>query len=967
MTRSRWQALMMLPLTLGAPAFAQQPVRVDDVSAYRRFLIYPHQQRAFAAMKAGDQATAIAEFTRARELAPRSVTTALDLAEAWRHFQQPARAEGVLAEQRRFTPDDPRLTPHATAVRDCRADPAAVCRAQRGYDALRAGELDRVQAELDDTAFARSDTGVALRRALAQRAIYLGEAARADAAFAALQEGGYALQPAERAQWFALLLQLREVAAAAALQEAHADLQTPMQQLAMAHALGDAGQAASLVSYLAAHQPAFAREVQERQWLYLLAHVEANRPDLLTRYRVRFAANRAVQARLALPGAMARDDRAAAQRALAQLPPGDFGEARFGLALRAGRLDEALRQAQRLVARRDGARQLDALSYRLIDAGATAQGKLLLMQAYPFADADTDHAAAMLQRLALIGAAQPELFDATDRARLRAPLGTAALRNAQVPLLASLEDCDGVRMVMDDFDPSYAADRWAALGQCLHDSRPGLAEYAYAQASQRAPGGDYTRALAYQAYATQDYPVALDAWGRVDLAQMSADDRLAAATTAIAAGDAAAARQWLDRFDAAGGARQDSYWWLRAQAASANDAAAAEAALQQAIALRPDARYYARLAQLQRARGAMEEAAGSLERASALVPQDAALAAGLGYTWLQIGDRARARPALERAHRLQPADPNLTRQLMYLELAQGDRAQARTYAAQAIDQLDGRGDGPAAQDDAGDDRVELERFNLRRLHEDLGRRWRILGDLAIGDSVSSAANAIAPGVSYRSYAQVEAQYRFDAPSGGDENTLAAYARVFAGSGAQGDWQPVHAPRLGVGVHWKPWRSQTIIFSAEQQLGIGRVEGRRSDTLLRASGSWTGGARFSDDWHPEGRGWFAQNVYVDVARYLRAQQSVATLDYQWGYHRKLPAAQTLEPFVRLQANGIERGHGQGFGHDLRAGLGVRWNLWYGESRYDAYAHRVRVGLEWQHAFTSYLRETNVVFLTVGGQW
>lgn len=392
MTRAPWQALMLLPLALAPPVFAQQPARVDDVSAYRRFLIYPHQQRAFAAMKAGDQATAIAEFTRARELAPHSVATALDLAEAWRHFNQPARAEAVLAEQRRYTPDDPRVAAHVVVVRDCSTDPAASCRAQRGYDALRAGELARVQAELDDAAFARSDAGVALRRALAQRAIYLGEAARADAAFAALQAEGHALQPAERGQWFALLLQRRKLEPARALQEAHAELQAPLQQLAMAHALADAGEESTLVTYLAAHQPAFTREVQERQWLYLLAHVESVRPDLLTRYRVHFAANRQVQARLALPGALARDDRSAAQRALAQLPAGDFGEARFGLALRAGRFDEALRQAQRLVGRRDGAHQLDALSYRLVAAGATAQGKQLLMQAYPFADGDATHA-----------------------------------------------------------------------------------------------------------------------------------------------------------------------------------------------------------------------------------------------------------------------------------------------------------------------------------------------------------------------------------------------------------------------------------------------------------------------------------------------------------------------------------------------------------------------------------------------
>jgi adsorption protein A len=50
-----------------------------------------------------------------------------------------------------------------------------------------------------------------------------------------------------------------------------------------------------------------------------------------------------------------------------------------------------------------------------------------------------------------------------------------------------------------------------------------------------------------------------------------------------------------------------------------------------------------------------------------------------------------------------------------------------------------------------------------------------------------------------------------------------------------------------------------------------------------------------------------------------------------------------------------------------GLGLQWNLWYGETHYDAYPHRLSLAVEGQHAFTSYLRENNVVFLIVRTQW
>lgn len=222
-------------------------------------------------------------------------------------------------------------------------DSAMRCRAQRGHEALQAGDLARAQAELADTDFARSEAGVALQCALAQRAIYLGDAARAVALFAALQMAGHALQPAEYRQWFALLLQLRKLDAAHALQGAHAELQAPLQQLEMAHALADAGREPDLATYVASHQPVFTREVQERQWLYLLAHVETRRPDLLARFRVRFATNREVQERLVSTGALAHNGQGAARHALSPVSAGGFSEARFGLALRAGRFDEAQR------------------------------------------------------------------------------------------------------------------------------------------------------------------------------------------------------------------------------------------------------------------------------------------------------------------------------------------------------------------------------------------------------------------------------------------------------------------------------------------------------------------------------------------------------------------------------------------------------------------------------------------------
>lgn len=229
--------------------------------------------------------------------------------------------------------------------RERAGDPARHARAADGSDTgiAPAGVTD---ANADGTvavdAFAASAAGAARQRAVAQQAIAVADAAAADAAFATLQGAGHALQPDERGQWFALLLQRRKLDAALVLQQAHADLQAPLQQLAMAHALAESGRRSELLDFLQAHQPNFAREVQERQWLYLLAHVDDVRPELLRRHRVRFAPNRSVQARLASP-AVAQQAGALGPRS----PAGDFASARSALALRAGCFDEALRWCPR--------------------------------------------------------------------------------------------------------------------------------------------------------------------------------------------------------------------------------------------------------------------------------------------------------------------------------------------------------------------------------------------------------------------------------------------------------------------------------------------------------------------------------------------------------------------------------------------------------------------------------------------
>ena len=77
-------ALALLVMAPTWPLCAQNQDAAGGDSGYQHFMLYPHRQAGYAALRAGNERNAIAEFMRARELAPQSVDTALDLVEAYR-------------------------------------------------------------------------------------------------------------------------------------------------------------------------------------------------------------------------------------------------------------------------------------------------------------------------------------------------------------------------------------------------------------------------------------------------------------------------------------------------------------------------------------------------------------------------------------------------------------------------------------------------------------------------------------------------------------------------------------------------------------------------------------------------------------------------------------------------------------------------------------------------------------------
>jgi Tfp pilus assembly protein PilF len=333
---------------------------------------------------------------------------------------------------------------------------------------------------------------------------------------------------------------------------------------------------------------------------------------------------------------------------------------------------------------------------------------------------------------------------------------------------------------------------------------------------------------------------------------------------------------------------------------------------------------------------------------------DAHSHAALGFTAWNAGDSKEAERAFELSWQLDPSSLVVTSQLVYVHQRLAHNQRAREFAERTIDAL---ASAPPAT--APDSLTTAERtFQFARLHEELGRRLTISVDGFSGSGGTSATSAAAPGQGFRSYAQVEADVRLGRTPIRNGASVSLYARVFSDGGAANMALPTENPTIGAGVRWKPLGNRVFFVMAEGQHApsVGT-----HDVLLRGSLSLFGGGGWSDDWHPSGSGWFSRNLYLDTAYYAISKRVAVTGDYRMSYHRRLGGRQTVEPYARVQVNGFRDSV---FNRDIRVGVGARWNLWHGESRYDAFRHKWAAGIEFQHALDTYLPGRSGVFLSVG---
>ncbi|CAM3851389.1 bacteriophage N4 receptor, outer membrane subunit [compost metagenome] len=563
---------------------------------------------------------------------------------------------------------------------------------------------------------------------------------------------------------------------------------------------------------------------------------------------------------------------------------------------------------------------------------------------------------------------------------LRGPMQLASvlLWFYAAPSLADSGPCEQLRQTT----PAYPVDvsQLRALGDCAMPERPGEAVVYYQAAEDLGDSGSRLP-LAQALEASGDSIAALAIWKSLADSEWTASARLTAARSALNADNSYLAHTY----------------WKQATPVTADDwalgAAIAQRELQEQDAMdyqrqvlkqQPRAdRYYAAAVTAAQS-GHLQQSTAWLAEAVRLAPQQPRYSADYGMRLAGAEDqatRARSIPYLERATRALPEDYRIGEALAWRYVEVENNRAARKALRRVLDVEQELVDG-----DQVFGSLAARTYHQRRVHEALSRR----------DSITLASTWAPAGMPTNDNVRDDRKERRGTSQNvqmamwdhalGDEpsrngRTLSVYGRVlFAGTGRT-DY--AHSMGTGVGLRYKPFGTRNINLYSElyhqrqiddaQYGGLtlgqlispskvgdnyGDLRGHAetsNDLLLRATASFLDQGKWRNDWRADEDEWDERFLYHDAAWWTRAGDHQWLSRYQRGHTWKLPSdtAQTLMPYGFLEFSSQDPSND--WRQDLRTGLGLRWQWWFDDDRYNAYRGSLKVRAEYQQSLGGNLYE------------
>jgi adsorption protein A len=615
---------------------------------------------------------------------------------------------------------------------------------------------------------------------------------------------------------------------------------------------------------------------------------------------------------------------------------------------------------------------LEQATFMLLEQGQAERARQLLEQAYDRRQGRLS--ASLLQRLGNLYARNDGPMNSSRMLAL-VPRVDAATRGQLLGRLAESGQCDAVRRAIPT-TPTEAG-QFRALGRCAMPDQPGEA-VVYYQAAERLGDHASRLPLAYALEASGDSTAALPIWNSLPASAWNDNARLTAARGALNAGDADAARR---HWDAAGHHSADDWALGAAIAQRQGDLPQALAFQREALRHTPRADHYYAAAGTAQQAGDSAQSSAWLAEAVRLAPDQPRYRADYGMRLAGSTDKQQRRqsiPYLERATRDFPEDFRLgeTLALRYDEVE--DSAAARRELRRVLDVEQNLVDG---DDEYGS--LEARKYRQRRAHETLSRRDSITLASTWSPAGTSTNDKFLDtgqpnGTSRKARSQNVQIAMWDHALGEEPSrngsTLSVYGRVLFGGQSRTDY--AQSMGTGVGLRYKPLGQANLNLYAElyhqrqidsdhysglslgELLSPAKVGGNwgdlrhhaesSNDLLLRATASFLDQGRYRNDWRIDEDDWDERFLYLDAAWWTRAGDHAWLSRFQQGHAWKLPgnSPQSIMPYGFLEF--ASQDPSNDWRQDARAGVGVRWQWWFDDDRYNAYRGSLKVRAEYQQS-------------------
>ena len=884
--------LTMLALSLSLSAFAVNAQTLDlgpDTTGYRRFLLYPHLARGFEAMGRGDRGVALREFEQARALAPDNPVVAIHLAQAYRRFGEPVRAEAVLREQLMRNPGNARLTNTLAEMRGRAESAARLPAAPPPSPAENLSESPVIVRPAANSALALQPPAApvaGLRKARTAASRRADSAyAFADAAYKASARGDHAA--AARAAQEAVRLAPRNRIYRSLLAYELSETGQLEEADAVASEIPPGITAGGIDNELATRQKMVRQKIAFKHFDQANKAAAAGQIDAATqaaRNAIKYAPN-LLPYRLQLVGLLLvaqrwQEAEQAANDAILAL-----GSQSALLVLRAHALQ---RTGQRPAAAED----LDAaLAGPALNAGDQQNFRLIAADA-AMAAGEPQKALDLLAPLT----ATPGADDGVTNRRALALQASYRLSVSPSAATASTWLTPKVRCEGSAFMPSCEV----RLGEIPPDP-------AYAVADS-----------AYKAFNAKNYELAASqAREAVAISVGNLQYRALLVNSLVAAGQLEQADQALtDYLSSSPNAgemlalRSNVRKKMGRQSLADADAEAALRSGDLSVASE-----IAMLLQLDRKLQARERFA-TAQREGALAGQPDV---DIAYLALQVSDDPAALEAFNQASNSNALPYSSLQDAAYVAARLGRNEESVDYFKRAIDAVEA-------------DQLPLapqQLFEARRSVADRTRKGGVYGSLSYR-GIPPSGLSLSPGVTNDSLqAGLEAYWR---PFGYGDGRLVELYGGLSGTLYSKGGLVVGAPSVegSLGARVKPLADTNLILALERRLAIGSQS--QSDWLARLGYSWSKGLDLRVD-TPD---WWSAQLYAEAGRWIKRKQTYATFEAQAGRSFRLDQIHPKLVIFPHLVVGADRntGYEPGKKNAVGAGVGTSLRYWFNEDKYTA---------------------------------